>query len=92
MPKQALKLKIIGQVQGVFYRSEAQKKALSLGLTGWIKNASDGSVECWAEGDQDKLEEFLEWCWQGPSGARVRNVKVEPVEPQNIFNGFNIVI
>jgi len=49
MPKQALKLKIIGRVQGVFYRNAAQQTARNFGLTGWISNASDGSVECWVE-------------------------------------------
>ena len=67
-------LTIYGQVQGVFFRSKAQAEAKSLGLTGWIRNKDDGSVECLVEGDKDKLEEFINWCQQGPDQAKVAQV------------------
>jgi acylphosphatase len=65
-----------GRVQGVFFRAEASVRARSLGLTGWVRNRSDGSVEAVLEGPQEGVESMLRWCTQGPAGARVDAVEV----------------
>lgn len=65
---------IQGRVQGVFFRASTRQKAQSLGLTGWVANRPDGSVECLACGDARTLECFREWLWQGPDAARVTQV------------------
>ena len=65
-----------GRVQGVFFRAEAASRARSLGLAGWVRNLSDGSVEAVFEGPQEAVESMLRWCEQGPAGARVEAVDV----------------
>ena len=70
-----LHLKITGRVQGVFYRATTHEQALRLGLVGWVRNMPDGSVELCAEGPREVLEQLLEWCRQGPPGARVSGVR-----------------
>jgi len=66
---------ISGYVQGVFYRASTRDAALKLGLKGWVKNLPDGSVEAVFEGTVDQLQKALEWCQNGPPGARV--VKID---------------
>lgn len=84
-------LKIIGRVQGVFFRSEAEEKARSLGLTGWVRNTSDGAVEIVAQGEEEPLHKFIEWCHKGPDRAHVENVVVELLEIKEKFTTFTIV-
>lgn len=63
-----------GRVQGVFYRASTQREAKRLGVTGWVKNRPDGSVEIVAEGEDEALREFLGWVQRGPTAARVEKV------------------
>lgn len=70
-------IKITGIVQGVFFRANTQKEAVKLGLTGWVRNTSDGGVEAIAEGEKKALEEFIEWCRHGPPSAHVENVEIK---------------
>lgn len=84
-------LKIVGRVQGVFFRAEAEGKARSLGLTGWIRNTSDGAVEIMAQGEEEPLHQFIEWCHKGSDRAHVENVvvKIEPLG--KIYSDFSII-
>jgi acylphosphatase len=68
-------------VQGVSYRASTAGEARRLGITGWVRNRSDGSVELEAEGPDDRIATFLAWCHQGPPAARVANVAVEECTP-----------
>jgi acylphosphatase len=70
-----------GRVQGVFFRVETRDRARSLGLSGWVRNAPDGSVEAVFEGDRERIESMLAWCRRGPSHARVDDVQAEWEEP-----------
>jgi acylphosphatase len=83
-------LRIAGRVQGVYFRASALQQAQHLGLTGWVTNCADGSVEAVAEGARPRLEEFIAWCRQGPSGARVSRIDVRWDAPENAFHGFTI--
>lgn len=74
---QGLHLLISGRVQGVAYRAHTVAQATQLGLSGWVRNLSDGRVEVLAEGPADKLEALLSWCRQGPALARVSRVEAE---------------
>lgn len=65
-----------GRVQGVFFRASAQREARRLGVTGFARNRSDGTVEMVAEGDEEVLRDFIGWAHKGPSAARVDNVDV----------------
>lgn len=83
-------LKIYGVVQGVFYRVKTVEIAKNLGLSGWVKNESDGTVKIVAEGDEQKLKELLAWCWKGPLYAKVENIKVRWEDYKDEFEGFEI--
>lgn len=74
----AFQLKIHGRVQGVRYRASACEKARELGVTGWVRNESDGSVLAEVEGPADRVEAFLAWCRQGPPRADVEAVQAMP--------------
>jgi len=82
----AVHICVHGRVQGVFFRASAQKVAEGLGLTGWVKNCSDGSVEIHAEGNQEKLEELIEWCRQGPAMASVSNIDLSWIESEGLHS------
>lgn len=66
---------IEGKVQGVFYRVEAQKEALRLGLTGFVRNEPNGNVYAVACGSEDALSAFEVWLWRGPARAVVTRVR-----------------
>jgi acylphosphatase len=76
-------VRVNGWVQGVFFRSETQARARSLGLAGWVRNCADGTVEAVFEGRPDAVESMVGWCERGPSGARVDQVDVSWEEPQD---------
>lgn len=69
-----LNIKIYGQVQNVGFRYHAYQKAKELKVKGFIQNKSDGSVYIEAEGEKKNLNEFLDWCYSGPSWAEVGNI------------------
>ena len=76
-----IRLIIRGRVQGVWYRGSAQEVAGELGLTGWVRNLSDGSVELVAEGESSALESLKVWCREGPLLARVYDIFEEQLTP-----------
>ena len=90
LEKTSVHLNISGRVQGVYYRASMLQEAQRLGVTGWVMNRADGSVEAVAEGWQAKIEELIAWCRQGPQGARVADVAVQWQKPENSFVGFAI--
>ena len=68
---------ISGRVQGVFYRSTTRDRAEQLGLTGWVRNTSDGKVEAIFEGEETAIKDVITWCHKGPRSANVSDVTVE---------------
>jgi acylphosphatase len=83
-------VKIIGRVQGVFFRASTVAQAQDLALTGWVKNCDDGSVEVVVEGARAEVDKLIEWCRRGPPGAQVQRVDVEWQSFQNQFRQFSI--
>lgn len=75
---------VSGRVQQVGYRDFVVRQAKALGVTGWVRNLSDGRVEMLADGDQDAIERFLVACHQGPQLARVEDVSAFPVEDRAV--------
>lgn len=85
-----LYLTIRGLVQGVFFRSEARKKARELGIKGWVRNTEDGAVEIAAQAEEENLNKFIVWCRRGPRGAKVDNVEIQPEDFGGRFEDFRI--
>jgi len=81
---------ITGKVQGVYYRASAKEQALSLGITGWVKNTSSGDVEILATGADESLDQFIHWCKQGPPNAIVKEVQVAKAADER-FDGFEVI-
>lgn len=74
----------MGRVQGVSYRWWAVETARSLGITGWVRNRRDGSVEALAIGAVDAVDAFVEACRRGPSAARVEQVEQDAGEGEPV--------
>jgi acylphosphatase len=85
----ARKVRVYGRVQGVFFRQAAVNQARTLGVEGWVHNARDGSVEAHIKGEREAVEQMVQWMRQGPSQARVEDVTVEQVEPEDV-SGFSV--
>lgn len=81
---------ISGKVQGVGYRYSTVQQAKQLGVKGWVRNLPDRRVEAVFEGNQTIVEEMIRWCYKGPSGALVREVKVEYEALENL-QGFEVL-
>lgn len=75
-----LVLRIEGFVQAVGYRNFAIVEARKLGLNGWIRNRSDGTVEALASGSTKSVEAFVALCMRGPPGSRVKNVDLRTAD------------
>ncbi len=76
-------------MQGVFFRETLRRRAQSASVAGWVRNRADGAVEAVLEGERDALERLLEFCREGPRGARVDWVDVLAEEPEGL-TGFEI--
>ncbi len=83
-------LRIRGRVQGVFFRQATQQTADRLGLTGWVRNLPDGSVEAVAEGTSEAVRGLLDWCRQGPPAAEVAAVDIEWTDASGEFLRFEV--
>ncbi len=84
------RLTIRGRVQGVWFRASACDRARELGVTGWVRNCLDGSVEIMAEGEKECVRRLILWCHQGPGGALVTDVEVEWQTHQEEFREFSV--
>ena len=87
--KIARKVRIYGRVQGVFFRQWAVNQARALGISGWIRNRPDGTVEAHVSGDEAAVAEMIAAMHQGPPQARVEDVTVEAVDPEEV-SGFSV--
>jgi acylphosphatase len=86
----AIRALIRGQVQGVFFRAFTRDEAAKLGVTGWVRNNSDGSVECFAQAAESEIDAFVKFLHRGSPGARVESVQVREETPQPRLKGFEI--
>jgi acylphosphatase len=85
-----VQLIIDGRVQGVYFRALTQKQAAKLGITGFVCNKKDGSVEVVAHAGPEKLEAFISWCHKGPLLAKVKNVAINKDVSAETFTKFEI--
>jgi len=93
MPIKQAEIMVRGIVQGVNYRYNTKEIADKLGVVGWVKNMSDGSVKIIAQGEKEKIDEFLAWCKKGSDISKVEDVKIdwkELDEGAETYDGFKI--
>ena len=83
-------IRVSGRVQGVFYRASAKQKADELRVQGTVRNNEDGSVSIEAEGDEESVGQFVEWCRKGPILSRVDRCDILEGTIQNL-RGFVIL-
>ena len=83
-------LNITGRVQGVGYRYFAAQKANEMGITGWVKNAVDGSVIVVAQGIEEEIETFIDFLYIGPTRSRVDQISKVKFNTLSDFNNFSI--
>lgn len=81
-------LRISGRVQGVGYREALRYEASKLGIRGWVRNRSDGTVEAVVQGEAHAVEALLAWARRGPPAARVLDVQAAPVAAEGAYTGF----
>jgi acylphosphatase len=83
-------ISIQGRVQGVGFRFDTRRKAQSLGIKGNVKNRPDGTVKIEAEGNQNSINDFIQWCKKGPPMAKVTNINIFDGPIKN-YNSFDII-
>ncbi len=81
-------LRIVGKVQGVFFRESMRQQALQLHITGWVRNRRDGTVEATLEGSLEAVEALINWAHSGPDLAQVTQVEV--IEAKGHYQQFEI--
>ena len=84
-----VKARILGRVQGVWYRAWTEKQATARHLRGWVRNRSDGSVEAVFAGERAQVEAMIDACRQGPAEARVLDIEFRVIEYSH--SGFKVL-
>lgn len=90
MAETARRVRVTGRVQGVSFRAWTESEAEALGVSGWVRNADDGSVEAHLQGAADAVEEMLRRLHEGPAAARVAEVQPEQAQIDTGLTGFTI--
>jgi len=86
----SLRLRVTGQVQGVGFRYAMQSEAARRGLSGWVRNRRDGSVEALVQGETGAVEALVDWARRGPPGARVDALRSEAAAGEALLAGFEL--
>ena len=87
----AVRIVVTGHVQGVGFRAFVLREAHAMGLTGWVRNHSNGDVEAEAVGDEAALQRFVDVMRSGPTGAQVMHVAVQWIDAVPAGSGFHVV-
>lgn len=88
--QKTIEARITGRVQGVAFRAWARDVARARGLSGWVRNAADGSIEAVFSGAADSIEAMLALCREGPPAARVDDIETREIDAPSGINGFEI--
>lgn len=86
----SLRLRITGRVQGVGFRYAMHSEAARRGLSGWVRNRRDGSVEALVQGEAGAVEALVDWARRGPPGARIDALRSEAAEGEPAAAGFEL--
>jgi acylphosphatase len=89
--RHAVKVRVTGRVQGVYFRGWTRERAQTLGLAGWVRNEHDGSVAALIAGPRAVVEDMLRLLHEGPLDAKVAEVIVEETDPDQVPSGFSIL-
>ena len=89
MKPTAVRMRIKGLVHGVMFRASMARFASDLGVHGWVRNMTDGSVEAFLEGEEHRVLEVVDWARRGPPRARVDRLDVVKAAPRK-YHGFRI--
>jgi acylphosphatase len=83
-------IRVSGRVQGVGYRDALRAEAVRLGVTGWVRNRADGTVEALLQGGDDSVKRLIDWARRGPPAARVTRLEEQPpaAEVDRPYSGF----
>ncbi len=87
-----VRVKVFGRVQGVGFRHVALREARSLGISGWVANLPDGTVELEIQGPPHAVETMIAWCGRGPATAHVRQIQISERPPQKNMFPFSIIM
>jgi acylphosphatase len=84
-----LRLVIHGRVQGIFFRDAMRREAQKLGITGWVRNRNDDTVEAAVQGEPAAMDAIVRWAHQDPRHAQVERVVIEPDDGS--YNSFEVI-
>lgn len=84
-----MRLVIHGRVQGVFFRDSMRGEALRLGIAGWVRNCSNGTVEALVQGEPAAVDSLVRWAHRGPRHAQVERIDI--VQDEGNYTGFNVI-
>ena len=87
----AIHISIYGEVQGTGFRSWSKEQAKKFSLSGWVRKASDGSIEIFTQGEEEKINDFVSLCWDGPNMAFIDEVLVKDTNPEDSISKFEIL-
>ncbi len=90
MSEKTVHLVIRGRVQGVWYRDSMRREAEKQGVSGWVRNRADGSVEAVFAGPAATVDEMVRWCEHGPANAEVSGIEVTDAPDESLGRSFNI--
>ena len=83
-----IRILIEGRLQGMNFRYHTQQQGQKLGLSGFVRNLSDGRIEIDAQGDDESIEQMLAWCQEGPQSAQLKSILFRYDEPSEHISDF----
>ncbi len=86
-----IKILVKGDVQGVFFKSNAKTVADNLGLKGTVKNLDNGDVQVFAQGEKEQLQQMIYFCNKGTMTSKIEKVEVEEINDAIVFEDFRVV-
>ena len=87
----AVHISIYGEVQSTGFRAWSKQQAQKFSLSGWTRKASDGSIEIFVQGEEEKINDFISLCWDGPNMAFIDEVLVKDTNPEDSISKFEIL-
>ena len=90
MEKVRIRILIEGRVQGMNFRYHTQQQATKLGLVGFVRHLSDGRIEIQVQGEEDKVDQMLDWCQAEPHGKHIKSILFRHDEPVERYTDFTV--